>query len=135
MAEIWRFISDPGNQKTLGWLGAGVCVIASGAWTVFRQRGAKPADPPAETTKPAVARQAASRDGIAAAGNIHAGRDVVVGDRLLPRLALVVGALGLVLLALALLAGGGDVTTGSITAGGDITGNISLGAPSGADED
>ncbi len=33
--QIWTWLSDPENQKTLRWLGGGVVVIAGGAWTAY----------------------------------------------------------------------------------------------------
>ena len=35
MGSLWSFLSAPKNQKTLGWLGTGLVVVAGGAWAVF----------------------------------------------------------------------------------------------------
>jgi hypothetical protein len=35
MSGLWSFISAPKNKKTLSWLGAGLVVVAGGAWAVF----------------------------------------------------------------------------------------------------
>jgi hypothetical protein len=33
---FWTFLKDPANREVLGWLGAGVVVVAGGLWTVVR---------------------------------------------------------------------------------------------------
>jgi len=35
MGSLWAFLTKPKNQRTLSWLGAGIVVVAVGAWTVF----------------------------------------------------------------------------------------------------
>jgi hypothetical protein len=35
MSGLWSFLSAPKNKKTLSWLGAGLVVVAGGAWAVF----------------------------------------------------------------------------------------------------
>lgn len=36
MSDLWLFLSDPNNQKTLAWLGGGLVVAAGGLWSVVR---------------------------------------------------------------------------------------------------
>jgi hypothetical protein len=33
---MWAWFADPGNQKTLGFLGGGVAAFAGAAWAVFK---------------------------------------------------------------------------------------------------
>jgi hypothetical protein len=35
MGSLWSFLSASKNQKTLSWLGAGLVVVAGGAWAVL----------------------------------------------------------------------------------------------------
>lgn len=35
MGSLWSFLSASRNQKTVSWLGAGLVVVAGGAWAVF----------------------------------------------------------------------------------------------------
>jgi hypothetical protein len=70
MIEIWAFLSDPNNQKTLAWIGGGLAAVAAAIWAVvtflWKRKDAGP------TTATTVT---ASRGGMAA------GRDQFVGAR------------------------------------------------------
>lgn len=35
MGSVWSFLSAPMNQRTLSWIGAGLVILAGGAWAVF----------------------------------------------------------------------------------------------------
>lgn len=59
MDGFWAFVSDPGNQATLQWIGGGITVLAGGFWTVLtffygqRARDAAPAAAGGEAVAPA----------------------------------------------------------------------------------
>lgn len=119
MSDLWLFLSDPNNQKTLAWLGSGVSVAAAALWvaiTFFAQR--KSAEPSAETPS---ARGATAEAGSVPGSNLHIGRDVRIEQGKLPRGALILMAFGLVVLLYAVLTSRGDISvTGGSYVGGDV---------------
>ena len=36
MGSLWAFLTKPKNRITLTWIGAGIVVVAGGAWEVFK---------------------------------------------------------------------------------------------------
>ena len=64
--EIWGWLSDPGNQATLGFLGGGLAAVAAGIWTVVKYlRKGRGKEPPSLTVT-------------ADHGGVAAGRDAIV---------------------------------------------------------
>jgi hypothetical protein len=127
MAGLWDFLASAENRAILAWIGGGLAVTASGLWVVVKHVTARPAAP--KPAPPTGGSQVTATD-----GGIAAGRDVRIGDVALPRLAIALAALGMVLLALAALFGGGDTTIGSVTTGGDVEGStITVTTPPPAD--
>jgi hypothetical protein len=122
MSDLWLFLSDPDNQKTLAWLGGGVAAVVGALWTAFTflaQREPPPA-PPSREASPSP-RAATAGAGIAAAGNVHVGGDMRIEHGKLPRGALLLLAIGLVVLLYAVLTSRGDVSvTGGSYVGGDV---------------
>lgn len=112
MDAIWAFLSDPQNQKTLGWLGGGIVVLAGGIWAVI-QHVAKPAASarPQPTTS-----IHADRRGVAAGGNVTITSQGLGGWQLL---LLVAALLGAGLLALA-LAGTRIAVENGVSVGGNV---------------
>lgn len=119
MSNLWLFLSDPNNQKTLAWLGGGVSAVAAALWvaiTFFAQR--KSAEPSVETPS---TRGATAEAGIIPGSTVRIGRDVRIEQGKLPRGALVLVALGLVVLLYAVLTSRGDISvTGGSYVGGDV---------------
>jgi hypothetical protein len=109
---IWAFLSDPDNQKTLGWLGGGFVVLAGGIRAAI-QHFAKPA----ASAKPQLSTSvSADRHGVAAGGNVTITNQGLGGWRLL---LLVAAFLGAVLLALAFTGTRINVENG-VAVGGDV---------------
>ena len=82
--QIWTWLSDPENQKTLGWLGGGVVVIAGGAWTAYlhvSKRGS-PAAAAGSSGKSTFENVTASASGsgvaVVASGDVTINRDPMV---------------------------------------------------------
>lgn len=98
IADIWSFLQTPANQTTLAFLGGGAMVFISGLWTAigYVHKRKKLADPP---DKGGPSRQTHAQHGVAAGGNMTVGGDVNVQQ--LPKTALVLGVLGLVILGVA----------------------------------
>ena len=116
MRAVWDFLSSPDNRAILAWLGGGLALLASGLWTVIKYY--RPAQRP---TKPDTMSGQANADDAPCVG---AGRGILIGDVLLPRHALWLAALGMVLLFLALLfLDRGDSVVNSVKAGRDIEGS------------
>jgi hypothetical protein len=124
----WQFLTIPENRETLGWIGGGLCVLASGLWAMVKYLRASP---PPTAPEPSSRPRATGGDGIVAGGNVSVGGDVHIGHVALPRLAVALAALGMILLAAAAIFGRGDTTEESVvTDGGDIRGsNIVIGNP------
>ena len=116
MRAVWDFLSSPDNRAVLAWLGGGLALLASGLWTVIKYY--RPAQRP---SKPDTTSGQANADD---APSLGAGRGILIGDVLLPRHALWLAALGMVLLFLALLLlDRGDSVVNSVKAGRDIEGS------------
>jgi hypothetical protein len=45
-AGFWRWLRNAGNRTVLGWLGAGLVVLAGGLWIMFTHFTANPPKPP-----------------------------------------------------------------------------------------
>ena len=132
MDDLWASLSDPNNQKTLAWLGGGVATVVGGLWTALTFWAQR--KPPAASSTPTAApspRTATAGAGVAAAGNVHVGGDVRIEQGRLPRAALLLLALGLVVLFYAVLTSRGDVSvTGGSYVGGDVkSSDIDVGSP------
>jgi hypothetical protein len=73
MSDLWLFLSDPNNQKTLAWIGGGIVVAAGGLWTVVqffarRERPDAPSSPAGTRIK-----VTATHGGMAAGRDQHIG--------------------------------------------------------------
>lgn len=121
--DIWAFISDPENQKTLAWIGGGLAIAISALWTAYLKLRKAPEKPPA----PKPANQATGRDGVTAAGNVDVAGGVHVTNTQIHRGAIWLGLAGCALIALGFLRAGdtncvaGGVNTGGNLNAGDIT--------------
>ncbi|WP_156882917.1 hypothetical protein [Rhodovulum sp. P5] len=114
---FWEFLSDPDNQKTLAWVGGGVCVVVSGLWGAYLKLRKKPAAPkPQSAPTPPVQ----AKDGFAAGRDMTIGGNVTMSTTEIPKGVYALGALGLALLAFAILFAGGDEMTNSVKAGRDL---------------
>jgi hypothetical protein len=113
VAALWEFLSSPANRDTLAWIGGGVAVAVSGLWVVVKHFTTR-TDP---------------KPGTAASPTMTAGRDIHVGDVALPRLALGLVALGMVLFAFALLFRPSDTVTNSVSVDGDIRDSTIVNSP------
>lgn len=112
MDAIWAFLSEPGNQKTLGWLGGGLVVGAGGLWAVvtrlFPRSSSGGATPTTQIT--------ADRRGIAAGGNVTITNRGPSGLQIVLLVALVAG----VLLLAAALAGTRITVSNGVGVGGNV---------------
>lgn len=72
-AKLWAWLCVPRNQKTLGWLGGGVIVLAGAVWKFAVQEPVKPPELPS-TARPAASAPPAStaQDAKAESGGIAA---------------------------------------------------------------
>jgi hypothetical protein len=52
---LWTFLKDPANRATLGWIGAGIVVVVSGAWAVIKFLSKKELRPSVQATNGGVA--------------------------------------------------------------------------------
>jgi threonine/homoserine efflux transporter RhtA len=115
VTDLWAFLTDPANQATLGWLGGGLATVTGALWTAFVWFRSRPSQAPAARGEPP---RAAAGIGVAAAGDVHVGRDLVVNDRRWSPAALALLALGVAALAAAVLVGGDrSVGTGVLNDG------------------
>ena len=115
--DLWTFISDPHNQKTLAWAGGGILIVASGLWAAFlRLRTPSTPPPPAKPTQSAQA-----GDGVAATGNVRVDGNVSISKSQIPMAAYGVAALGLLLIGYAFLFAGNTTVCNGVNAGGDIS--------------
>jgi hypothetical protein len=115
------------NQQTLTWLGGGLATAVGGAWVAikyFLDRGAnnEPSGEPSAKEKPG------SRAGVSVTSGVGAGRDVHVGGNVsiqqtqLPRAGIVLAVIGLLLLGVAVMNAGHNVTvSGGNYVGGNVT--------------
>lgn len=117
VGELWSFLSNAENQKTLAWLGGGLVLLVGGVWTVVtffagpgRDKLTSPSAPP-------------DQNGAVGIGDV-VGRDYVVNTKSglsgVQALLLIVVVTGAVLLAGGLL-GQRITANGSAGVGGDIT--------------
>jgi hypothetical protein len=117
VGALWEFLASPANREVLAWIGGGVAVAASGVWVIVKHFAGGPVAKAATAPQP----------------RMTAGRDIRIGDVALPRLALGLAALGMLLFAIALLFSPGDTVTNSVTADGDIRDStINLNSPGAA---
>jgi hypothetical protein len=125
--DVWALLSNPDHRAILGWLGGGLVVLAGGAWTVIKFFAGR--EPPAkpEAAPPPPGQRVTSRDGIAAGGNVSVStRHGLTGWQ--PVL-LVLVAVGAVLLAASFAGNRVTATDGSAAVGGDVGGDVTVGAP------
>jgi hypothetical protein len=69
---FWVFLKDPANREVLGWIGAGIVVIAGGVWAVVKFFSKKK-----ESPKPSVC----AEGGSAAVGGDNIGSLINIGAR------------------------------------------------------
>lgn len=114
LADLWAFIFDSDNQETIEWLGGGLLVIVAGLWTAFTYfRGNKkpapkePSKPPTFTETRSVRADSGS---FATGGDLDVKGPVTVHQTQLPKGALVVAVLGLLILGFAIWNSGDRMT-------------------------
>ncbi len=129
--DVWDFIRDADNQRTLAWLGGGLVFVVSGLWAAFAKLRKPPVPPP--PFKPTNAIQAG--DGIAAVGNVRVDGDLSITKSQIPKAAYALAALGLLVIGWGFTLAGDTCISGSVVTGGDVTGsNISVsGQPAAVD--
>lgn len=129
LQTVLTILGDETNQKTLTWLGGGLVVAAGGVWTVvqfFWPTTKSSADKPVAEPQPPTGNQVmADRRGVAAGGNINIDNSTSTKAGVSGRslVALVLGVLGAVLLATALLGRSVTASNCGAAAGGDIEGS------------
>lgn len=113
--DAWGFLSDPDNQATLAWLGGGAMAIVGGLWTVFTYLHGHKSGAPSPTR-----RSVQVDSGIGAGGDVLVEGPVTIHQTRLPKAALTLAALGLLLLAYAILNSGDRISVeGGSYIGGD----------------
>lgn len=118
MADPFDWIVQ--HRETLTWLGGGVATAAGGAWVAVRylldRRHDKPAsDKRSDPQKPTAGPTVSTGTGFSTAGNIQVGGNVSIQHNRIPRAAIALAALGLLLLGYAAFNSGShiDVRNGS----------------------
>ncbi|MCP5085820.1 MAG: hypothetical protein GY952_03315 [Rhodobacteraceae bacterium] len=79
--DIWIFLTDSANQKTLAWLGGGICIVVAGLWKALltlRKKAPQPAPKSPQNS-------ATGRDGITSTGNVRVDGDVTVSNTSVPK--------------------------------------------------
>lgn len=117
--DIWDFMRDADNQRTLAWLGGGLVVVVSGLWAAFTQLRKPPVPPP--SAKPTNAIHA--REGIAAGGNVRVDGNLSITKSQIPKAAYALAALGLLVIGWGFTLAGDTCISGSVVADGDVTGS------------
>jgi hypothetical protein len=125
-SDLFDFLAK--NQQTLTWLGGGVATAAGGAWVAvkyFLDRDTKKdgaAKESSATRKSEARTHAAASFGLAAGGNQHVGGNVSVKQNQLPKAGIVLAVIGLLLLGVAIMNAGHNVTVSSGNyVGGGVT--------------
>ncbi|MEL6808008.1 MAG: hypothetical protein AAFO97_09530 [Pseudomonadota bacterium] len=126
---IWDFLSDPENQKTLGWLGGGAMIAIGGLWQAFLVLRKKK-DPPKPAPTKSSTGTISAVDGDISLNNvtIHQG-----GHRWTPT---IIAGLGFAAIALVSIFGAqGDCIIQGVNAGGDINSDTITISGEGSDVD
>jgi hypothetical protein len=134
------------HREILGWLAGGVATAAGGIWVVVRylldRTNRSPlgsperwqpahAATPSEGTGQGSGTTVSTGTGIGAAGNVRVGGNVIVQHRSLPKGALVLAVLGLVLLGYTAFNSGSRVSVNNGSAvGGNVTNSTITVTPS-----
>ncbi len=104
------------HRETLAWLAGGVATAAGGLWVVVRYLLDRSASRPAPDSaakapgKPAGPAVSATTGGLAAGRDLQAGRDITFNQDRIPKGAIGLAALGLLLLGYALFNSGDRIT-------------------------
>jgi hypothetical protein len=115
------------NQQTLTWLGGGLATAVGGAWVAvkyFLDRGAKkePSGEPSTKGKPGSVVSVSATSGLAAGRDLHVGGDLSIRQERLPKAGIVLAVIGLLLLGVAVMNAGHNVTVGNGSyVGGNVT--------------
>jgi hypothetical protein len=130
-SDLFDFLAK--NQQTLTWLGGGVATAVGGAWVAvkyFFDRDAKEdaADAPSAKGKPASGPHVAASFGLAAARDQHIGGNVSIKQNQLPKAGIVLAVIGLLLLGVAVLNAGHNVTVSNGNYVGGGVANSQIGA-------
>jgi hypothetical protein len=116
------------HQAILTWLGGGVATVAGGAWVVVRYTLDRKSASAVQTDGRAIPRsrttatRVSTDTGIAAVGDVQVGGDVIIQHGRLPRAAIALGVLGLLLLAYAAFNSGSRI---EVRNGAYVGGNVS----------
>jgi hypothetical protein len=115
------------NQQTLTWLGGGFATAIGGAWVAvkyFLDRSASKesaADGPSTKEKPGSGTHVTASFGLAAGRDLHVGGDISIQQNQLPRAGIVLAVIGLLLLGVAVMNAGRNVT---VSNGSYVGGNV-----------
>lgn len=118
--EVWNFLTSEENRAILQWLGGGLMIASAAIWTAikffWKPKAAKPKS--AAPTSPISANR-----GIAAGGNVSIDQSRGMGGWQV--IVLVLGIVGLVVLAASFSGNTVTATNGSIAVGGNVEGGVS----------
>jgi hypothetical protein len=114
------------NQQTLTWLGGGFATAAGGAWVAVkylldRRTSKESSDVPAAKGRRGSGTSVSAASGLAAGRDLHVGGDVSIRQDRLPKAGIVLAVIGLLLLGVAVMNAGHNVT---VSNGSFVGGNV-----------
>jgi hypothetical protein len=124
VSDLFDFLAK--NQQTLTWLGGGVATAAGGAWVALKYFLSRDAnehtDKPSASAKPGPGSRVAAASGLAAGRDLHVGDNVSIQQNQLSRAGIALAVIGLLLLGVAILNDGHNVTISNGNyVGGSVT--------------
>jgi hypothetical protein len=130
-SDLFDFLAK--NQQTLTWLGGGVATAAGGAWIVIKyflnRDGNEDRDNSSAKEKSGTGTHVTATSGLAAGRDLRVGDNISIQQSQVSKAGLVLAVIGLLLLGVAVMNAGHNVTVsnGSNYVGGSVT-NSQVGA-------
>jgi hypothetical protein len=129
-SDLFDFLAK--NQQTLTWLGGGVATAAGGAWIVIkyflnRDENENAPDKPSAGEKSGSGTHVAATFGSAAGRDLHVGDNVSIQQNKISRAGIVLAVIGLLLLGVAIMNAGHNVTVSNGNYVGGAVNNSQVG--------